>query len=101
MRNFRRNRNHSDIVIGFIVGAITNILGVLLWWGIFSRMDIELFLQIAYEQQKLGTIISLGALLSLGAFFLFIKRTFDVRARGVLLWMFVAAFLVMYLEFFS
>lgn len=87
--------------IGFLTGAIANAAGVALWWLIFAKTDFENFLKEAYQKEHLGIIISLGALLSLGSFFLFLKRSFDVRARGVLLWVFVVAFLVMYLEFWA
>ena len=98
----RKNKKRIliDLVIGFIVGGITNALGVFLWWLLFSKNDLEVFLQMAYEEGHLGTIISIAALLSLGAFFLFLKRSFDTRARGVLLWVFVVAFIIFYLEFF-
>lgn len=98
----KRNKKRIliDLGIGFLVGAITNTLGVLLWWLLFSKNDLETFLLIAYQEGHLGAIVSIAALLSLGAFFLFLKRSFDTRARGVLLWVFVTAFIVMYLEFF-
>ncbi len=100
MKKFRKNSQLSDMIIGFLVGAIANAMGVLVWWGFFSRTDFELFLQEAFYAERLGTIISLSALLSLGTFFLFLHRSFDVRARGVLLWVFVVAFATMYLQFF-
>lgn len=100
MKKIRKNSQFSDLVIGFLVGAIANSMGVLMWWGFFFRTDFMLFLQEAFYTERLGTIISLSALLSLGAFFLFLHHSFDIRARGVVLWVFVVAFATMYLQFF-
>lgn len=87
--------------IGFLVGAIANAFGVGLWWVIFSRLDFEVFLKEAYQNEHLGSIISIGALLSLASFFILLRRGLDYRARGVVFYMIVIAFVVLYFNFFS
>ena len=88
----RRNK-YKEIGIGFLVGLIANALGILLWWLFFAYpTDLVTMLTMAYEQEVLGTIIGLGAILNLVAFFGFIRLRHDLRARGVLIATFLSAF---------
>ena len=82
----RRNK-YKEIGIGFLVGLIANALGILLWWLFF-----------AYPTD-LVTIIGLGAILNLVAFFGFIRLRHDLRARGVLIATFLSAFVTLVLKF--
>ena len=84
----------KEIAIGFIVGIIANTLGLLTYILLFSKLSIKTTLQIAYEQDYLGSIIAIGALLNLVAFFGFLKLKRDYRARGVLLATLLAAILI-------
>lgn len=67
------------------VGFIANIVGVIAYVFIFSKLSLLTTLQIAQEQGYLGSILALGAILNLFAFFGFLKLKRDQRARGVLL----------------
>lgn len=71
--------------IGLTVGFIANIVGVIAYVFIFSKLSLLTTLQIAQEQGYLGSILALGAILNLFAFFGFLKLKRDQRARGVLL----------------
>lgn len=75
----------KEIGIGFLVGIIANFIGVYLYITFFSEEGFMDTLQLAKENDFLGKIVSLGAVLNLGAFFVFIKKKQDFRARGVLL----------------
>ncbi len=81
----------KEIVIGFLVGIICNTLGMLLYILLFSKLSIKTTLLLAKEDGHLGSIIALGALLNLAAFFLFLKINREYRARGVLIATFLAA----------
>ena len=95
----RRNK-YKEIGIGFLVGLIANALGILLWWFFFAYpTDLATMLTMAYEQEVLGTIIGLGAILNLVAFFGFIRLRHDLRARGVLIATFLSAFITLVLKF--
>ena len=96
MKKYRR----KEIAIGFAVGLIANIFGIFLWWLIFFfPTDIEATLTFAYEEGTLGAIIGPGAILNLVAFFLFIRMSYDLRAKGVLLATFISAFVILFLKF--
>ena len=64
----------KEIFIGSIIGLIANTIGLVLK-----------VLQAAASEGFLGKLISLGAILNLIVFFVFIKKKQDYRARGVLL----------------
>lgn len=77
----KRNK-YKEIGIGFLVGLIANALGILLWWLFFAYpTDLVTMLTMAYEQEVLGTIIGLGAILNLVAFFGFIRLRHDLSQR--------------------
>lgn len=75
----------KEVLIGFVVGLIANFIGVYLYIAIVSDDGFLNTLRLAKENDFLGKIISIGAILNLIAFFIFIKKKRDYRARGVLL----------------
>lgn len=75
----------KELIIGIITGIVANILGVLLYILAFSDTGIDATLQQSIAEGYFGKIVTLGAVLNLGAFFIFIKKKQDYRARGVLL----------------
>lgn len=74
----------KEILIGFIVGIISNTIGTLIYILIFSRYSIKESFKAAHEGDHLGSLIALGAILNILAFFGFLKIERDYRARGVL-----------------
>lgn len=75
----------KEVLIGFLVGLLANLIGTYLYTRIVSDEGFFQTLELAKENDFLGKIISIGAILNLIAFFIFIKRKEDYRARGVLL----------------
>jgi len=84
----------KEIIIGLLVGLIANSIGLFLTATILGNGDDFLtVIKAAATEGFLGKLISLGAILNLAAFFIFIKKKQDYRARGVLLMtVFVAVF---------
>ena len=93
------HRSQKDVLIGIAVGLIVNVLGMLLWWVLFSKSDLESTFVYAYQEGMLGAIIGLGAILNLLAFFAFICLRYDSRAKGVLIATFISAFVILFLKF--
>lgn len=83
-----------DVIIGFIIGLIANIIGILFYIVLFSKEGIEGTLKSAVNFNFIGKLVSLGAILNLIVFFLLIKMNQDNKARGVLLATLVAAIIV-------
>lgn len=84
----------KDIFIGMFVGLIANATGLILAATLLGNGDdFTTVIQSAATEGFLGKLISLGAILNLIAFFIFIKKRQDYRARGVLLiTVFIAVF---------
>lgn len=84
----------KEILIGFIVGLICNIIGVIACTFIISMikgMSFDTTFNLYYQSSHFWMLISLGALPNLAAFFGFLRINREYRARGVLLATFVAA----------
>lgn len=84
----------KDILIGMFVGLIANAIGLYFTATFLGKGDdFTTVIEAAADEGFLGKLISLGAILNLVAFFLFIKKKQDYRARGVLLiTVFIAVF---------
>lgn len=77
---------NKNTIIGIITGLICSIVGlvlVLLFFGKGNSLNDSL--QIALNQGVFAKLMSMGAILNLGAFFLFINKNQDHRAQGVLI----------------
>ena len=90
--------NKKEILIGFVVGIIVNCLGTLLYIILFSDMGVKETIDAAILQGHLGSLLALGAILNLVAFFGFLKIRRDQRARGVLIATLLTAFVVLYFK---
>lgn len=88
-----------NILIGFLVGLAFNIGGVLLYILIFSPYDIDRTISDAINNDYLGKIISLGAVLNFLPFFVFLRKKQHYHARGVLLASMVAAVTIAIFKF--
>lgn len=76
----------KDIFIGILVGLIANGIGLILTALLLGQgEDFTTVIKAAAKEGFLGKLISLGAILNLVAFFIFIRKRQDYRARGVLL----------------
>ena len=89
-----------EILIGFLIGLVANISGSYLYIFFFSKYELETTLEIALEQDVLGNLIALGALLNLGVFFIFLKKKQYYRARGVIAATLLAAIIIVVAKFY-
>lgn len=90
--------NRKELLIGFAVGIIANTVGTLLYIILFSDMGIQETIEAAKEQGHMGSLLALGAILNLVAFFGFLKIRRDQRARGVLIATLLTALIVLYFK---
>lgn len=75
---------NKERLMGFAMGMVLTLLGMSIFTLLFSDQTIWGSLQILYIEKKLGSLISLGALLNLPMFFVFIKQLRYHRAYGLL-----------------
>lgn len=90
----------KEILIGFMVGIIANTIGTLLYILLFSDLSIAETYTAAVAQEHVGSLLALGAVLNLIAFFGFLKIKRDNRAKGVLLATIITAFIILYYKVF-
>ena len=90
----------KEILIGFLIGLVANISGSYLYIFFFSKYELKTTLEVALEQDLLGNIIALGALLNLGVFFIFLKKNKYYRARGVIAATLLAAIIIVVAKFY-
>ena len=87
--------NKKEIIIGFIVGLIANTFGTLLYILLFSDLGIVDTFNAAIDQGHIGSLLTLGAILNLVAFFGFLRIKRDQRAKGVMLATLVTALVIL------
>ncbi|HUH29711.1 hypothetical protein [Gelidibacter sp.] len=76
----------KEVFIGFIVGLIANAIGFIIAILIFGNgEDIAMAYRQSLAQGFFSKLVSMGALLNLVVFFMFIKQRRDYRARGVIM----------------
>ncbi|MGC1516917.1 MAG: hypothetical protein WA810_15190 [Maribacter sp.] len=90
----------KEILIGFMVGIIANTVGTLLYILLFSDLSIGETYAAAVAQEHVGSLLALGAILNLIAFFGFLKIKRDNRAKGVLMATILTALLILYYKVF-
>jgi hypothetical protein len=83
--------NKKDMLIGFIIGIFTSLLGSYLFITFFTKFDISTGFQTIREQGYLGKVITLGTILDLAVFLILLKRNQEMMARGVILAVIVLA----------
>ena len=94
------SKKNKEIAIGFFVGIIANTFGTLVYILLFSSLGIVETFQAAVEQEHIGSLLALGAILNLVAFFGFLKLKRDYRARGVMIATLLTAMVILYYKIF-
>lgn len=92
--------NRKELFIGFVVGIIANTIGTFLYIILFSDLGIVETFEAAVSQGHIGSLLALGAILNLLAFFGFLKLRRDQRARGVLMATILTALIILYYKIF-
>ena len=92
--------NKKEVILGFLIGVLANTIGSILYIVLFSDYSIKETYSTAVEQGHIGSILALGAILNLIAFFSFIKLRKDSYARGVLIATMCTALLIVYYKIF-
>ncbi len=94
----------KDIIFGITTGLISNIIGVIFTViFLFQEISISNIFRIIIESidnNFITKLISLGAIVNLIAFFVFLKFNYVERARGVLIATFLVAILTIYINNF-
>ena len=93
---------NKDILIGFGVGLIATAFGLVFAIQIFGKSeDWGIVIRQAMDEGFLTKLMSIGALLNLGAFFIFLKKNKDQSAKGVLIATILVLILTMIIKFMN
>ena len=96
--------NKKEILLGIFSGFLANIVGTIFSVIIlFQEINISNILRIvsnSISDNFITKLISLGAVMNLMVFFVFLKYDFEEKAQGVLFATFIIAILTIYLNNF-
>ena len=96
--------NKKEILVGIFSGFLANIAGAVISVIIlFQEIKISNILKIlsdSISDNFITKLISLGALMNLIVFFVFLRYDYEAKARGVLIATFIIAILTIYLNNF-
>jgi hypothetical protein len=85
------NSNYKDLLVGFIIGIFTSLLGSYLFITFFTQFDFLTEFKTIKESGYLGKIITIGTMLDLAVFAILLQRNNEFMARGVILAVIVLA----------
>ena len=81
-----KNQNiKANVLIGIIIGFLATAIGFYFYSQVFNKYSFKFIERLVYEHDMLGEILAYSAIPNLLAFFVFIKRKEDYKARGVIL----------------
>ncbi len=94
----------KKILSGFCIGLLLNTLGFVICIFIFSALSrptswFSQTIETSILNDSLGSLIALGALPNLLAFFLFLRKNYVYHARGVLMATLIAAVCIAIIKF--
>ena len=90
----------KNILNGFISGLLASITGMILIAIILSQVTLEESLIQLYYQKRLGSLISIGALINLPIFFIAIKKEKYDFSLGLILISLFFVVLITFLKIF-
>jgi len=91
--------NKKEVVLGFIIGIITTIIGVIIYTvfiGIQVGLSTNQIIEKITSSSILGKRVSIGVLLNLPVFYLFLNRRKEEVAKGVLAAIIVVALIFIF-----
>ena len=96
--------NKKEVFFGLFNGFLANLLGVIITiFVLFQETNSSNIFKVindSFLDNSITKLISLGAILNLIVFFIFLKYDYEERARGVLLATFIIAILTIYINNF-
>ena len=96
---------NKDFIIGFFIGLSCNFLGILISVIVLFKTiylsELIYYCNKAINENSLTKLISLGALVNLIVFFIFLKYNHDNKAKGILAATIFAAFLTVIINYLN
>jgi quinol-cytochrome oxidoreductase complex cytochrome b subunit len=93
--------NKKELFCGLLSGFLANLLGmIIVGIVLFQNFNILKIINDSISETFITKLISLGAIVNLIVFFIFLKYDYEERAKGVLLATFIIAILTIYINNF-
>ena len=93
--------NRKEILFGLLSGFLANLIGVIIVIIIlFQNFNFLKIISDSISNNFITKLISLGAIINLIVFFIFLRYDYVERARGVLLATFIIAVLTIFINNF-
>ena len=96
---------NKDFIIGFFIGLACNFLGILISVIVLFKSinfsELIYFCNEVINENSLTKLISLGALINLIVFFIFLKYNHDNKAKGILAATIFAALLTVIINYLN
>ena len=93
--------NKKELFCGLLSGFLANLLGmIIVVIVLFQSFNILKIINDSISETFITKLISLGAIVNLIVFFMFLKYDYEERAKGVLLATFIIAILTIYINNF-
>ena len=73
----------KDLIIGCIIGIISAIIGSFIFMRFFTKYNFVEGIISLRQAGHLGQLITLGAILNIIIFFIFLKLNKEIMARGI------------------
>ena len=94
--------NKKEVLFGLLSGILANLLGLIITVIVlFQNIDFLKIISDSISENLITKLISLGAIVNLIVFFIYLKYDYEERARGVLLATFIIAILTIYINNFK
>ncbi|MDJ0645176.1 MAG: hypothetical protein QNJ57_04250 [Flavobacteriaceae bacterium] len=87
------------VFTGIAVGLILTAIGFYLYVEFLLKVALSQAVKTLSQQGNLGTVLFIAAIPNLLAFFIFINRGQDYKARGIIIASFIIAFLILIAQF--
>lgn len=88
----------KEIGIGLLVSLFCTLAGMYLYVALFTNYDLIHAISLAYQDQFLGGLTAIAASANFLPFFVYLKKNQIYRARGVLIFCILLAFLILILK---
>lgn len=95
----RKKNYKSQIIFGILFGLVLTAIGFYAYTQLIKGFSFKFVKQLIVEEGMLPTFLAYGAIPNALAFYVFIKRKEDYKARGVLLATFLVAILMLISKF--
>lgn len=88
---------NKDLILGALLSVLSTFVGSWLWITFLTDFDYIAGIRFYAQQDMLGKIITLGAILNIFLFYFLLRKDRDELARGVILGLIILTLITLFL----